>query len=141
MTEAKQGVTPRNLLWKRVTNCTIHDADTLTGDIRTGIKKSGFFDQPIRALACDACEVSMTRTNVLKKITAEEIRIGIQARDELRVIAGGNAIEIGYDGAKDMPVDKYGRLLAYVRIRRKDNSILWLAEWLQERGYNRSQLP
>ena len=140
---AKQGETPRGLLWRLVTDLAPpHDADTYRGTIRAGLRKVLFEASEIRLLGTDACEVSRTRTNTKKKITAAEIKIGKAARDEIRrIVAGGATLEVGYWPDKDMPEDKFGRLLAWGRLRLPDKSLVYLAELLQENRWNRSQLP
>lgn len=142
MIHAALGITKRNLLWRRVENVAkLYDADTFRGDIRLGVNNLAVIGQEIRMLAADSAEVSRLRI-VEPPVTSEEIVIGKRARDELQaIIDSGGKLEIGFDGDREMQADKYGRLLAYVRIRLPDKTFLYLAEWLYSKKYNRSQLP
>ena len=132
------GVTPRHLLWRRlVPVLPLHDADTFRGDIKLGFNVA-LLGAQIRALGFDDPEVDHTDSN--KIVTPEEIKFGKQVRGAVMEMLVKGKLELGMSPDDPGVLDKYGRVLGYLRIRGPVNALTYLAEWIHQNKFDRSQM-
>jgi len=90
----------------------VYDGDTITIATRLPFPKSPLYRFSVRLLGIDTPEIKTNDKN--------EKKIAEIARDKLSKKILNNIVEL-----KDLGIDKYGRVLAYVRYNGRD-----LSKWL-----------
>ena len=122
--------------WHKLDNVKVSDGDTLRADVSLGWGVV-LQDQSIRALDFDAPEISHTRDAV--DVTDDEILRGQAAKAALKVLVAAGTVEVSprFGGKRD----RYGRMLAVIRVKSKDGKAVLLSVWAKQNGFTRTPEP
>ncbi|CAB4142519.1 hypothetical protein UFOVP448_15 [uncultured Caudovirales phage] len=123
---------PEVLALYSLSNVEVHDADTITADVRLGFNVV-LTHQTIRLKNFDAYEISTGRRTV--KVTPDEISRGLKARDFVSDLLKHTHFKI-IDGRYDI----YNRIVTdvyYLDTTQTPSKYILLASTLREKGFER----